>query len=54
MPRIGSLGRRFSLRIVPTSNGLACFATELVDESQTERALKASEERFRSMVESIS
>jgi two-component system, cell cycle sensor histidine kinase and response regulator CckA len=50
---VSFLGRRFSIRIVPTGNGLACYARELPDDSRTEHALKASEERFRSMVESI-
>ena len=51
--QVDPLGRRFSLRIVPTSNGLACYASEIADNSPAEHALKASEERFRSMVESI-
>ncbi|MFL5402367.1 MAG: PAS domain-containing protein [Gemmatimonadales bacterium] len=47
------LGRGFSIRIMPTSNGLVCYAAELPDSSHTEHALHASEERFRHLVESI-
>jgi two-component system, cell cycle sensor histidine kinase and response regulator CckA len=43
----------FSLRIVPTNNGLVCYAGELPDGTQAEHALHASEERFRQLVESI-
>jgi two-component system, cell cycle sensor histidine kinase and response regulator CckA len=48
-----SFGRRFTLRIVPTSDGLVCYAREQEDSSHTEHALLASEERFRHLVESI-
>jgi two-component system cell cycle sensor histidine kinase/response regulator CckA len=47
------LGLAFSVRIVPTSNGLACYASEITDYSHAEHALHASEERFRHLVESI-
>jgi PAS domain S-box-containing protein len=43
----------FSIRIAPTSNGLVCYARELLDRSHAEHALLASEERFRHLVESI-
>lgn len=43
----------FSIRIAPTSDGLVCYARELLDRSYTEHALLASEERFRHLVESI-
>jgi two-component system cell cycle sensor histidine kinase/response regulator CckA len=48
-----ALNRWFSLRIVPTNNGLVCYAGELPDGTQAEHALRASEERFRELVESI-
>jgi two-component system cell cycle sensor histidine kinase/response regulator CckA len=44
---------RFGLRIAPTSSGLVCYASELVENSPTEHALQASEQRFRTLVESI-
>jgi two-component system, cell cycle sensor histidine kinase and response regulator CckA len=47
------LKRHFSIRIVPTGNGLACYATDISDRSLAEHALHASEERFRQVVESI-
>jgi len=48
------LGRAFSIRIAPTSSGLVCYARELSEKTPAaERALQASEERFRSLVESI-
>ncbi len=43
----------FCLRIVPTNNGLVCYARELPDGIHSEHALRASEERFRQLVESI-
>jgi PAS domain S-box-containing protein len=43
----------FALRILPTSNGLVCYARELQGRSHMEHALLASEERFRHLVESI-
>ena len=43
----------FSIRIVPTSNGMVCYAREVPDRSHAEQALLASEERFRHLVESI-
>jgi two-component system, cell cycle sensor histidine kinase and response regulator CckA len=47
-------GRGFSIRIAPTSSGLVCYARELAEKSPAaESALQASEERFRSLVESI-
>jgi PAS domain S-box-containing protein len=45
--------RRFALRMVPTSSGLVAYAREVRDTSQAEQALRASEERFRHLVESI-
>jgi two-component system cell cycle sensor histidine kinase/response regulator CckA len=47
------LRRGFSVRIAPTSSGLVCYARELSENSPAESALQASEERFRSLVESI-
>jgi PAS domain S-box-containing protein len=47
------VGRRFTLRIAPTSDGLVCYAREHPDSSHAEHALLASEERFRHLVESI-
>jgi two-component system cell cycle sensor histidine kinase/response regulator CckA len=48
-----AINRWFSLRIVPTNNGLVCYARELPDGIHSEHALRASEERFRQLVESI-
>jgi two-component system, cell cycle sensor histidine kinase and response regulator CckA len=48
-----SMNRWFSIRLVPTNNGLVCFARELPDRTLAEHALLASEERFRHLVESI-
>ena len=48
-----ALGRWFSIRIAPTSDGLVCYARELPDDTHAEHALQASEERFRHLVESI-
>src|SRR3954467_4395900 len=48
-----AFNRWLSLRIVPTNNGLVCYARELPDGTHTEHALRASEERFRQLVESI-
>jgi two-component system cell cycle sensor histidine kinase/response regulator CckA len=42
-----------SLRIAATTNGLACYAHELLEGSGTDEALLVSEERFRHLVESI-
>jgi two-component system cell cycle sensor histidine kinase/response regulator CckA len=47
------VGRRFSIRIAPTCNGLVCYARELADRSHVERELQVSEQRFRNLVESI-
>jgi two-component system, cell cycle sensor histidine kinase and response regulator CckA len=47
------LGRRFSIRIAPTCNGLVCYAREMPDRSQAEGELQANEERLRNLVESI-
>jgi PAS domain S-box-containing protein len=48
------LGRGFAIRIAPTSSGLVCYARELSEKGPAaESALQASEERFRSLVESI-
>jgi two-component system, cell cycle sensor histidine kinase and response regulator CckA len=49
----GFLDRTFSLRIRPTTSGLVCYARELTDSGPAEHALQASEQRFRSLVESI-
>jgi PAS domain S-box-containing protein len=46
-------GRRFTMRIAPTSDGLVCYAREHPDNTHAEHALLASEERFRHLVESI-
>ncbi len=50
---LSPLDRRFSIRIAPTSSGLVCYARELPEKSPADSALRASEERFRSLVESI-
>ncbi len=50
---LGPIDRRFSVRIAPTSSGLVCYARELPEKSPVESALRISEERFRSLVESI-
>ncbi|HEY9016599.1 MAG TPA: PAS domain-containing protein, partial [Gemmatimonadales bacterium] len=47
------LNRWYSIRLVSTNNGLVCYARELPDRTHAEHALLASEERFRSLVESI-
>ena len=48
------LGRGFAIRIAPTSSGLVCYARGLSEKAPAaESALRASEERFRSLVESI-
>ncbi len=47
------LNRKFALRISPTTSGLVCYARELTDSAPAEHALQASEQRFRSLVESI-
>jgi PAS domain S-box-containing protein len=49
----GFLDRRFSLRITPTTSGLVCYARELTDSGPAEHALQDSEQRFRTLVESI-
>ena len=51
--RLGPLDRKFSIRIAPTSSGLVCYAREVADHTPAERALKTSEQRFRSLIESI-
>ncbi len=48
-----ALGRRFSIRIAPTSNGMVCYARETPERSHVERELQMSEQRFRDLVESI-
>jgi two-component system cell cycle sensor histidine kinase/response regulator CckA len=50
---VPAAGKWFSIRMAPTSNGLAAYARELPDHSHAEHALQASEERFRHLVESI-
>ncbi len=48
------LERPFAVRIAPTSSGLVCYAREVAEKPAAEEsALQASEERFRSLVESI-
>ena len=48
------LDRGFTIRIAPTSSGLVCYARELPEKRPAvDGALQASEERFRSLVESI-
>ena len=52
--RFEALGQRFSVRIAPTSSGLVCYAHEVLEKAPaSDSALQASEERFRSLVESI-
>ena len=51
--QVAPLNRKFSLRIAPTSSGLVCYARELAEGSPAEQALQASEQRFRTLVESI-
>jgi two-component system, cell cycle sensor histidine kinase and response regulator CckA len=46
-------GGWFSIRMSPTSNGLVAYASKLPDQTHAEHALRASEERFRGLVESI-
>jgi PAS domain S-box-containing protein len=48
-----ALGRRFSIRIAPTSNGMVCYARETPERSHIERELQVSDQRFRDLVESI-
>ncbi|HKH84171.1 MAG TPA: PAS domain-containing protein [Gemmatimonadales bacterium] len=50
---LGTSDRRFSIRIAPTSSGLVCYAREVADNAPNDIALHASEQRFRSLVESI-
>jgi two-component system cell cycle sensor histidine kinase/response regulator CckA len=50
---IPAAGSWFTIRIAPTSDGLVCYARQTDDRSHAERALQASEERFRHLVESI-
>jgi two-component system, cell cycle sensor histidine kinase and response regulator CckA len=50
---LGTSDHRFSIRIAPTSSGLVCYAREVADNAPNEIALHASEQRFRSLVESI-
>jgi two-component system, cell cycle sensor histidine kinase and response regulator CckA len=45
--------RSFAIRIAPTSSGLVCYARELPDNRPAEQALNVSEQRFRTLVESI-
>jgi two-component system cell cycle sensor histidine kinase/response regulator CckA len=47
------IGRRLAIRIAPTHNGLVCYAREIADRSNAERELRATEDRFRNLVESI-
>jgi PAS domain-containing protein len=48
------LGRSFSIRLAPTSSGLVCYARELSEKiPAADSAQQATEERFRSLVESI-
>ena len=50
---VPAVGRWFSIRMAPTSNGLVAYARQLPDHAHAEHALHASEERFRHLVESI-
>jgi two-component system, cell cycle sensor histidine kinase and response regulator CckA len=50
---VPAAGRRFSIRMAPTGNGLVAYASEVPDHTHAEHALRASEERFRQLVESI-
>jgi two-component system cell cycle sensor histidine kinase/response regulator CckA len=47
------LGRRFTVRIAPTCNGLVCYAREVPARSDAEHELRVSEERLRNLVESM-
>ena len=48
-----TVGRKFTMRIAPTRDGMVCYAREHAEGTNTEHALLASEERFRHLVESI-
>jgi PAS domain S-box-containing protein len=50
---VPAIGRWFSIRMAPTSNGLVAYARPVPDDTHAEHALHASEERFRQLVESI-
>jgi two-component system cell cycle sensor histidine kinase/response regulator CckA len=50
---IPAAGKWFSIRMAPTSNGLTAYAREVPDDTHAEHALRASEDRFRQLVESI-
>jgi PAS domain S-box-containing protein len=47
------VGRKFTMRIAPTRDGMVCYAREQGENGHAEHALLASEERFRHLVESI-
>jgi PAS domain S-box-containing protein len=47
------IGRRLAIRIAPTHNGMVCYAREIADRGKAERELRATEDRFRNLVESI-
>ena len=46
-----AIGRRLTVRIAPTCNGMVCYARETPDQARSDPL--ASEERFRRLVESI-
>jgi two-component system cell cycle sensor histidine kinase/response regulator CckA len=50
---VPAAGRWISIRMAPTSNGLVAYARLVPEHTQAERALHASEERYRHLVESI-
>ena len=51
--RFAAIGRRLVVRIVPTCNGMVCYARETAAAGRAEPEVQANEERFRHLVESI-